>query len=69
MGGKVVFSTRRYKIASSDITLENFDGEYVILNLASGTYFSLTADATIFLDGLLQGGDAQAVIDCCAGRR
>jgi hypothetical protein len=46
---------RRYRLASQDIVCEEFDGEMVILNLASGHYFALNKSASVLLSGLLQG--------------
>ena len=46
---------KRYRLASADIVCEEFDGEMVILNLASGHYFALNKSGTILMKGLLQG--------------
>jgi hypothetical protein len=45
----------RYRLASQDIVCEEFDGEMVILNLASGHYFGLNKSASVLLNCLLQG--------------
>jgi hypothetical protein len=51
----------RFKLAHPDVTCENFDGEYVILNLASGHYFALSRSASAVLAGILEGFDVQAI--------
>ena len=45
----------RYRSASSDIACEEFDGEIVVLNLASGHYFDLNHSASFLMNGLLAG--------------
>jgi hypothetical protein len=45
----------RYRLASQDIICEEFDGEMVILNLASGRYFALNKSASVLLNCMLQG--------------
>ncbi len=44
-----------YRFASPDIIHEVFDGECVILNLASGTYYALSVSASRLIESLLQG--------------
>ena len=56
----------RFKLAHSDVTCENFDGEYVVLNLASGQYFALSQSASIILDGILKGFDVRAITETLA---
>lgn len=53
---------KRYRLASADIVCEEFDGEMVILNLASGHYFALNKSATILMKGLLQGHAPEELI-------
>jgi len=45
----------RYELASQDIACEEFDGEMVVLNLASGHYFALNSSASFLMNGLLKG--------------
>lgn len=45
----------RYGFSSPDIVHEDFEGEYVVLNLASGTYFALNRTASRLVASLLQG--------------
>lgn len=58
---------QRYKLASQDIACECFDGEYVVINLHSGQYFSVCESATPFLDGLISGLDPDEMINHMAG--
>lgn len=51
----------RYQPASADIACEEFDGEMVILNLASGHYFALNRSAAALTTGLLQGFAIEAL--------
>jgi hypothetical protein len=55
-----------YKL-STDVSCENFDGEYVVLNLASGHYFALSPSCSIVFDGLLKGFDVGDMTDTLAG--
>ena len=48
-------SKGRYQSASEDIACEEFDGEMVVLNLASGHYFALNQSASFLMSGLLRG--------------
>lgn len=45
----------RYQLASSDIACEEFDGEMVVLNLASGHYFALNQSASFLMQAVLSG--------------
>jgi hypothetical protein len=55
-----------YKLAS-DVSCENFDGEYVVLNLASGHYFAVSRAGSAVFDGLVSGFDIGEVTDTLAG--
>jgi hypothetical protein len=55
-----------YKLAS-DVSCENFDGEYVVLNLASGHYFAVSRVGSAVFDGLVSGFDIAEVTDTLAG--
>jgi len=62
----------RYKLAM-DVSCENFDGEYVVLNLATGHYFAVSRAGSAVLDGLVRGFDVGEMTDALAaseaGRR
>ena len=45
----------RFRSASDDVACEEFDGEMVVLNLASGHYFALNQSASFLMHGLLRG--------------
>tara|TARA_A100001391_G_scaffold29931_1_gene16048 strand:+ start:2188 stop:2619 length:432 start_codon:yes stop_codon:yes gene_type:complete len=47
--------TSCYRLTSSDIVCEEFDGEMVVLNLATGHYFALNLSATWMLAALIRG--------------
>ncbi len=53
----------RWTIASRNISLEKFDGEYVVLDMAVGRYFALTPAASAVLDVLVEGYSPQSVAD------
>jgi hypothetical protein len=50
-----------FVIKSEDIASEEFDGEFVVLDLQSGKYFSLLGDSSIVWRGLLSGHSAQTL--------
>src|SRR5690606_19576651 len=54
--------TRTFSIASADIAAEEFDGEYVVLNVASGHYFSLADGAALVWRALTDGHSVDAVV-------
>ena len=45
----------RYRLTSSDIACEEFDGEIVVLNLALGHHFELNKTGSSLLNAVLQG--------------
>ncbi|MEP6566399.1 MAG: PqqD family protein [Mesorhizobium sp.] len=49
------------------MSCENFDGEYVALNLATGHYFAVSRAGSAVLDGLVRGFDLAEVTDALAG--
>ena len=51
----MVVSTDTYVPRSRDVASEDFDGEFVVLDLASGKYFSLLGGAAIVWRGLMAG--------------
>lgn len=53
--------SRTFSIASNDIASEEFDGEYVVLNVASGHYFSLAGGAALVWKGLVDGHSLDAL--------
>lgn len=60
--GVVLNLSGPYKLAR-DVSCENFDGEYVVLNLASGHYFSVSPSGSAVLDGIIRGFDLAEVTD------
>ncbi len=50
-----------YAIASENIAAERFEGEYVLLDLASGRYIALSAHAGAVWDALLAGLSPDAI--------
>ena len=52
-----------YEICAPEVVAEVFDGEIVILNLASGCYFSLNPTACIVWRALVDGATPQAILD------
>lgn len=54
----------RYNISGPQITWEEFDKEYVVLDLESGRYFSFSGGAALVWRGILAGCGPQ---DLCAG--
>lgn len=53
----------RYEICAPEVVAEVFDGEIVILNLASGFYFSLNPAGCKIWHALLDGATPQAILD------
>lgn len=47
--------TKAYCIASSEVAAEEFDGEYVVLDLGTGRYFSFAGGAALVWAGLVAG--------------
>ena len=52
---KVLDGQVPYLIAHPQVTAEEFDGEFVVLNLESGQYFSLANGAALIWRGLAAG--------------
>lgn len=50
-----------YAIASDDIAAEEFDGEFVVLDIARGHYFSLASGTALIWQGLVDGHSADAL--------
>ena len=50
----IVSDKRIFRVAGPDIVFEEFDGELVVLNLASGRYFGFNAPAA----AVWRGGDS-----------
>ena len=63
--GVMLTLSGRYKLGT-DVSCENFDGEYVVLNLATGHYFSVSRSGSTLLDGLVRGFDLAEVTDTLA---
>ena len=52
-----------YEICAPEVVAEVFDGEIVILNLASGCYFSLNPAGCMVWQALLDGATPRAILD------
>jgi len=55
LGVFTMTSGNRFRLRSRDIASEDFDGEYVVLDLASGKYFSLLGGSAIVWRGIMAG--------------
>jgi hypothetical protein len=53
-----------FRPRSQDVAAEDFDGEFVVLDLASGKYFSLAGNSAIVWRGLMAGHSVETL---CAG--
>lgn len=56
--------TDRYALRSSDVACEDFDGEFVVLDIENGRYFSLLGGAALVWRGITSGHSAETL---CAG--
>jgi hypothetical protein len=56
-----------FRLQPPDVTAENFDGEYVILNLATGRYFALSPAGSLALEGILAGFNLVDIAEAFAG--
>jgi hypothetical protein len=56
-----------FRLQPPDVTAENFDGEYVILNLATGRYFALSPTGSVLLEGILAGFNLTDIAEVFAG--
>tara|TARA_R110000751_G_scaffold271365_2_gene371324 strand:- start:167177 stop:167608 length:432 start_codon:yes stop_codon:yes gene_type:complete len=54
-----------YKLANSDIAVEEFDGEFVVLDLVSGNYYSLEGAAALIWQNLMAGASPAAMANAC----
>lgn len=52
---------RTFVIGSVDVAAEEFDGEYVVLDIARGHYFSLASGSALIWQGLVEGHSAEAL--------
>ena len=52
-----------YAVASRDIVSEDFDGEFVVLDLASGKYYSMDAAASALWRAITAGVSMQALAE------
>lgn len=50
-----------YAIASEDIAAEEFDGEFVVLDIVRGHYFSLASGTALIWQGLVDGHSSEAL--------
>ena len=51
-----------YSVASPEIIFERFDGDLVVLDLATGRYFSFNTTAAALWSGLMSGVPADALV-------
>src|SRR5262245_43915893 len=56
-----------YVLASRDIVSEDFDGEFVVLDLGSGKYYSMDAAASTLWRAITAGVSMQALVDAVDG--
>jgi hypothetical protein len=56
-----------YTVASKDIVFESFDGEAVVLDLASGKYFGFSDSGSRLWDALSSGVPASQLIGAATG--
>jgi hypothetical protein len=59
-------SSRRFKIASSKIIHQNFDGEIVIVNLDTGSYYNLVHAGAVMWEWLMQGATVEQFVEWLA---
>lgn len=53
--------TNTFVFGSADIAAEEFDGEYVVLDVGSGRYFSLASGTALVWQGLAEGYSIEAL--------
>lgn len=53
--------TKTFVIGSVDVAAEEFDGEFVVLDIARGHYFSLASGSALIWRGLTEGHSAEAL--------
>lgn len=53
--------TNTFVFGSADIAAEEFDGEYVVLDVGSGRYFSLASGTALIWRGLAEGYPIEAL--------
>ena len=53
---------QRFKVAEPKVAVEDFDGEFVVLNLESGEYFSFADAGALIWQGLAQGMTANELV-------
>jgi len=56
-----------YVVASRDIVSEDFDGEFVVLDLGSGKYYSMDAAASALWRAITAGVSIQSLVDAADG--
>jgi hypothetical protein len=55
--------TGHFRQRSADVAWEDFDGEFVVLDLRSGRYFSLLGGAAMVWHGLTSGHSVEALCE------
>ena len=53
--------TQTFALASPEIAAEDFDGEFVVLNMETGKYFSVARGAAVVWRGLVAGLSPEAL--------
>lgn len=54
-------NSKGYAVASGDIVSEEFDGELVVLDLASGKYYSMDGPASAVWQALISGASLKSI--------
>jgi coenzyme PQQ synthesis protein D (PqqD) len=57
----------RYVVASRDVVSEDFDGEFIVLDLGSGKYYSMDATASALWRAITAGVSIQALVEAVDG--
>lgn len=53
--------TNTFAVGSVDVAAEEFDGEFVVLDIARGHYFSLASGSALIWRGLTEGHSTEAL--------
>jgi hypothetical protein len=59
----------QFQLAEPNAAYEDFDGEAVMLDLGTGSYFSLSKSASFVVAALLNGVELEEIIARCDGTR
>ena len=55
--------TTTYSINAPDVIAETIEGETILVNLSTGSYYSLEGSGTEIWDGLMNGGSPSVIAD------